>query len=122
MLSFSGVSSAAKGLEPGNGRGAVGTARQGFDLQPSMTKRASAGTFSTTSASSIVHERDKYWSPVTRGWPEIVRPTKKAGPRLYDRGLANGEGRVSISRTLSASWSAVNGLAIKACPATPDTA
>ena len=53
----------------------------------------------------------------TRDWPIY-----KAGPRLYDRGLANGEGRVSISRTLSASWSAVNGLAIKACPATPDTA
>jgi hypothetical protein len=101
----------------------VGTGRQGFDLQPSMTKRASAGTFSIIAASSIVHERDKCdWSPVTRGWPEIVRPINKAGPRLYDRGLANGEGRVSISRTLSASWSAVNGLAIKACPATPDTA
>src|SRR5713101_1105215 len=30
-------------------------------------------------------------------------PIYKAGPRLYDRGLANGEGRVSTSRTLSAS-------------------
>jgi len=48
-------------------------------------------------------------------------PIYKAGPRLYDRGLANGEGRVSTSRTLSASWSPVNGLAIKGYPATPDT-
>ena len=30
-------------------------------------------------------------------------PIYKAGPMLYDRGLANGEGRVSTSRTLSAS-------------------
>jgi hypothetical protein len=65
----------------------------------------------------------------TRDWATLLSPSTKpgicpiyeAGPGLYDRGLANGEGRVSTPRTVSASWSPVNGLAIKGYPATPDT-
>jgi hypothetical protein len=67
----------------------------------------------------------KSLSPATRNWlrsRDYPIYGYKGGPRLYNRGLANGEGRVSSSRTLSASWSPVNGLAIKGCPATPDTA